>query len=190
MDRDDHSLFMRLTLGSHLAQHLRHQLEEHQGYSSTVGISTTKLISKLIGNINKPKGQTTLLPPYSSNDSSESNVTRFLDGLDIGKVPGIGFKMAQKIRDHVLGRPAAFDAGLVYGGTKENVAVKDVRLFPSMGAELFEKLLGGHGAPKGVGMRVWGLINGVDDTQVSKAREVPQQISIVCTPATPDFSAS
>ena len=179
MSGHDRLLHLRLVVGSHLAQHLRYQLEEHQGYSSTVGISTTKLISKLVGNVNKPKGQTTLLPPYSSIGMDESNVTRFLDDHDIGKVPGVGFKSAQKIRDRVLSRPAAFEMGLVYGGTKENVSVKDVRLFPSMGCELLEKLLGGHGAPKGIGTKVWGLINGVDDSEVSKAREVPHQISIV-----------
>ncbi|KAL8738645.1 MAG: hypothetical protein Q9181_000591 [Wetmoreana brouardii] len=172
------SLFLRLVLGSHLAQHLRLHLEEHQGYSATVGISTSKLISKLVGNVNKPRGQTTLLPPYYSIDTDESNVTRFLDYHDIGKIPGIGFKTAQKIRDYVLGRPAAFDAGLVYGGTKESVTVKDVRLFPAMGDDLLEKVLGGSGAPKGIGMKIWGLVNGVDDSEVSKTREVPQQISI------------
>lgn len=142
-----------------------------------------------MGGVNKPKGQTTLLPPYSLSDTGESNITRFLDDHDIGKVPGIGFKSAQKIRDYVLGRPAAFDAGLVYGGTKENVTVKDVRLFPSMGGNLLEKLLGGSGAPKGVGTKIWGLVNGVDDSEVSKAREVPQQISIVRISVVPEPQA-
>ncbi|KAL8788093.1 MAG: hypothetical protein Q9213_001851 [Squamulea squamosa] len=181
IDRDTNNLYMRLIVGSHLAQHLRHQLEEHQGYSSTVGISTSKLVSKLVGNVNKPKGQTTLIPPYSTSHDDESNVTSFIDEHDIGKVPGIGFKTAQKIRDHVLARPAAFDAGLVYGGTKENVKIKDVRLFPSMGVEVLEKLLGGSGAPKDIAMKVWGLINGIDNSEVAHARDVPQQISIVCT---------
>ncbi|KAL8945231.1 MAG: hypothetical protein Q9211_000241 [Gyalolechia sp. 1 TL-2023] len=127
---DEHStLYIRLLVGSHLAQYLRHQLEEHQGYSSTVGISTSKLMSKLVGNVNKPKAQTTLLPPYSSVGASESNVTQFLDNHDIGKIPGIGFKSTQKLRDYVRGRRAAFDAGLVYGGTNENVTVKDVRFY-------------------------------------------------------------
>lgn len=180
IDGGHSSLCMRLLIGSHLAQYLRRQLEEHQGYTSTVGISTSKLMSKLVGNVNKPMGQTTLLPPYSSFDGSESNVIRFLDSHDIGKIPGIGFKSAQRIRDHVLGRPAAFDAGLVYGNSKERVTVRHVRLSTSMGVDLLEKLLGGPGALKDIGSKVWGLINGVDDSEVSKAREVPQQISIVC----------
>lgn len=173
-------LYLRLLLGSHLALHLRHQLEEQKGYSSAVGISTNKLISKLVGNLNKPKGQTTLMPPYSCLEGViESSVTQFIDSHDIGKIPGIGFKLAQKIRGHVLGRPAIVDAGHIYGGTKEMIIVKEVRLLPDMGPDLLEKFLGGPGAPKDIGDRIWGLLNGVDDSEVSKAKTVPQQISIV-----------
>ncbi|PVH80834.1 DNA/RNA polymerase [Cadophora sp. DSE1049] len=177
------NLMLRLILGSHLAQHLRWQLEEQKGYTSTVGISTNKLLSKLVGNQNKPKGQTTLLPPYAvaanpRDDAAESNVTKFIDDLDIGKIPGIGFKMSQQIRNHVLSRPADFDTGLIYGETKASVTVRDVRLHPGMGPEMLEKILGGPGAQRGIGGKVWGLINGIDDTEVQKAKRVPTQISI------------
>ncbi|KAH9212550.1 hypothetical protein DL95DRAFT_447633 [Leptodontidium sp. 2 PMI_412] len=176
----NYNLMVRLILGSHLAQHLRWQLEERKGYTSTVGISTNKLLSKLVGNSNKPKGQTTLLPPYNASDSpaNESNVTKFIDDFDIGKIPGIGFKMSQQIRNHVLSRPADFDAGLIYGETKESVTVGDVRLYDGMGPELLEKIIGGPGAQRGIGGKAWGLINGVDDTEVQKAKSVPTQISI------------
>ena len=183
--KQDHpaGLYMHLVLGSHLAQHMRHQLEEQKGYTSTVGISTNKLLSKLVGNLNKPKGQTTLIPSFSSSEGqAESNVTKFIDGHEIGKIPGIGFKLAQKIRAYVLGRPATFDEGLVYGGTKETVMVGEVRLRGDMCSTLLEKLLGGYGAPKGIGDRVWGLLNGIDDDEVCKAKEVPHQISIVGQP--------
>ena len=176
-DADD--LTFRLCLGSHLAQHLRHELEQQKGYTSTVGISTNKLISKLVGNVNKPKGQTTLLPPYHNNIHGHSNINDFIDAHDIGKIPGIGFKIAQKIRDHVLGRPAAFEAGLVYGGTKEDVTVKNVRMLDGMGPILLQQILSGPGVPKDLPEKVWDLLNGVDDIEVGKAREVPQQISIV-----------
>lgn len=43
-------LCQRLILGSHLALHIRLQLEEHKGYTSSVGVSTSKLLSKLVGN--------------------------------------------------------------------------------------------------------------------------------------------
>ena len=177
---DFDNLLLRLRLGSHLAEYLRHQLEEQKGYTSTVGISTNKLLSKLVGNVNKPKNQTTLLPPYSNPpDGGASNATNFIDEHDIGKIPGIGFKMAQKIRNYVLGRPAAFDAGLVYGPTRENVKVRDVRTLDGMGPELLGQILAGAGVPKDLGEKVWGLINGVDVTEVARAKAVPQQISIV-----------
>ena len=172
-------LYLRLTLGSHLAQYLRHQLEEQKGYTCTVGVSTSKLLSKLVGNLNKPKGQTTLVPPYEPlSVGGSSSVTQFTDGHEIGKIPNIGFKVAQKVRNHVLGRQAAFDEGLVYGGTMEKVLVKDVRLHPEMGSQFLEQLLSAPGMPRGIGGKVWGLINGVDNTEVGRAKTVPRQISI------------
>ncbi len=172
-------LRIRLILGSHLAQYMRHQLDEQLGYTSTVGISTSKLLAKLVGSVNKPRGQTTLMPPYHSDVSGPaSNVTAFIDAHDIGQIPGVRFKIAQKIRSHVLDRPGDFDAGLVYGGTKEKVSVGDVRKFPGLDQQRLEAILGGPGAPQGLGTQVWGLINGIDDTDVGKARSVPTQISI------------
>ena len=79
----------------------------------------------------------------------------------------------------MLRRPAAFNAGLVYGGTKENVTVRDIRVSQGMGPKILGRLLAGPGFPRDLGDRVWGLIHGVDDTVVAKAKEVPQQISIV-----------
>jgi len=172
-------LHLRLRLASHLAEYLRNRLETENGYTATVGISTNKLLAKLVGNLHKPNGQTTLLPPYTSADETvDDNVTSFIDDHEIGKIPGIGFKIAQKLRAHVLQRPADFDAGLVYGGTREKVLVRDVRRYPGMGAETLERLLGGPGAPHGIGARIWELINGCDSTEVGQAREVPTQISI------------
>ncbi|MCJ1251102.1 hypothetical protein MMC30_008333 [Trapelia coarctata] len=171
-------LELRLRVGSHLAQYLRHQLEEQKGYTSTVGISTNKLLSKLVGNVNKPKNQTTLRPPYPSIDGEDSNVVRFMDPRDIGKVPGIGFKLSQRIRSHVLGREAQYEDGEGYGVTKENITVRDVRSFPGMSPKVLDDILKGPGSYKGIGERVWGLLHGVDDTDVGKARDVPRQISI------------
>lgn len=189
----EHSeLYTRLILGSHLAQHIRHKLVEEKGYTSTVGISTSKLLSKLVGNLHKPRSQTTLMPPYERLDdpqafrdhismldeSCTSNVTLFIDSHDIGKIPGIGFKMSQKIRNHVLSRPAQIEEVLIYGGTRESVTVGDVRRYPGMGPEMLEKLLGGPGSERGIGYKTWGLINGIDDSEVSMIRKVPSQISI------------
>jgi DNA polymerase iota len=173
----DDPLLQRLILGSHLATHLRHELEKEKGYTATVGIATNKILSKLVGNANKPYNQTTLIPSYDDTPSADSHVTQFLDQHDIGKIPGIGFKLAQKIRGHVLGRAANINEGLMYGGTIEKVTVRDVRLFSGMGPELLEEILSGHGSQKGIGGRIWDLLHGIDDTEVSKAKRVPTQIS-------------
>ncbi|KAF2741071.1 DNA/RNA polymerase, partial [Polyplosphaeria fusca] len=176
-DSDFDALRLRLRLGSHLAEYLRHQLETEKGYTCTVGISTSKLLAKLVGNVHKPNGQTTLLPPYFS-DVEDDNVTSFIGGHEIGKIPGIGFKLAQKLRSHVLQRAPDFDTGLVYGGTKENVTVATVRNHPGVDCETLEQILGGPGSPHGIGSKVWGLLHGSDDTEVGQARDVPTQISI------------
>ncbi|KAF2017066.1 DNA/RNA polymerase [Aaosphaeria arxii CBS 175.79] len=181
---DCNDFLLRLHLGSHYARHVRQLLETQKGYTCTVGVSTNKLLSKLVGNLHKPNGQTTLLPPYDVSDTNTvvvDNVTSFVDGHEVGKIPGIGFKLAQKLRTHILGRPSELDLS-----AKENlvlrderdVLVRDVRTFPGMGADVLERLLGGPGTPHGIGTRVWNLLNGFDDTEVGLAREVPKQISI------------
>ena len=174
----DPQLYQRLVLGSHLARYLRHELENEKGYTATVGISTNKILSKLVGNLHKPRSQTTLVPPYDAGAGSESHVTTFMDSHDIGRIPGIGFKLSQKIRARILGRQPAFDEGLVYGGTKEKVTVRDVRNFLGMGPEMLEEILSGPGAQRGIGGKIWGLLQGVDDVEVSQAKKVPSQISI------------
>lgn len=174
----EEDLSWNLMLGSHLAQHIRHKLDEEKGYTSTVGISTSKLLSKLAGNVNKPKNQTTLMPPYSEDDEGRSNVATFIDGHDIGKIPGIGSKIAQKLRNHVLADEKPAEDPSIYGDHKDAVKVRDVRLFPGMGPQLLDKVLGGAGAEKGIGGKIWGMLNGVDDTEVQRAKRVPTQISI------------
>lgn len=171
-------LRLRLLIASHLALHIRKKLEYDMGYTATVGISTNKLLSKLVGNLHKPNSQTTLTPPYTAEHDEWDNVTPFIDNHEVGKIPGIGFKVAQKLRHYVLQRPADIDTGLVYGGTKEDVRVRDVRTYPDMGPDVLERLLSGPGAPHHIGSRVWNLLNGCDDSPVSQAREVPRQISI------------
>ncbi|KAI4724796.1 DNA/RNA polymerase [Aureobasidium sp. EXF-10728] len=175
---NDELLSLRLRLGSHLASHLRNELEIKTGYTSTVGISTSKLLSKLVGNLHKPKSQTTLLPPYDCRDGQVSNVESFLDGYEIGKIPGIGSKLAQKIRRHVLQHEPDFEKGLVYGETKEQVTVKEVRLADAMDAGTLEKVLAGPGSSHGIGIKIWALLHGIDDTEVNFAKAVPSQISI------------
>uniref|UniRef100_A0A093VEW5 DNA polymerase iota n=1 Tax=Talaromyces marneffei PM1 TaxID=1077442 RepID=A0A093VEW5_TALMA len=178
-DDSQHNLAQRLILGSHLAYYMRSRLDNERGYTATVGISTSKLLAKLVGNVHKPNNQTTLIPPYSSSAGPEdiSNVNRFLDDHEIGKIPGIGFKSAQKIRAYILHREATFEP-YTERDDKDKVKVGDVRLLQTMGPQKLLDLLGGPGAPRDIGFRTWGLLNGVDNSEVMEARAVPTQISI------------
>jgi len=180
-DDSSSSLRLRLMLGSQLALHLRHQLEEVYGYTSTVGVSTSKLLSKLVGNTNKPRGQTTLIPPYDLDNTNESSIRAFLDDYEIGKIPYIGHKLAHKMREHILGRPARcdnYDAGFSDSESKELVTVGQVRQVPEMSVEFLNKLLVGPGFAHDSGSRIFALLHGVDDSEVARGRNVPRQISI------------
>jgi DNA polymerase iota len=180
-DASTGSLLMRLILGSHLARHMRDQLEQVMGYSSTVGISTSKLLSKLVGNVNKPRDQTTLLPPYDSDhDGGPSNVTSFMDTHDVGKVPDIGFKMSHKLRQYALKRLGKVDVEpmqMEYDYSTQ-VTVGELRTLPGLDARVLEDILAGPGMQRGIGFKTWCLLHGVDDTEVALAKDTPKQISI------------
>ncbi|KAK6430005.1 hypothetical protein LTR95_013847, partial [Oleoguttula sp. CCFEE 5521] len=162
-EQDVDQITLRLRLGSHLAMHIRHELEREKGYTCTVGIATNKVLSKLVGNLHKPKGQTVLMPDTQGGLGEPCLV--FIGDHDIGQVPGIGFKLSQKIREHVLQRSADFDTGLVYGGTRERITVADVRQKADVTPEMLEKLLAGPGSPHGIGYKIWCLLHGIDDTE-------------------------
>lgn len=172
------SLEARLILGSHLANYLRRQLEENTRYTATVGISTSKLLAKLVGNVNKPRNQTTLIPPYSAGHAGqENNVSTFLDQHEIGKIPGIGSKMAKRIRAHVLRRQP--DTEIYHGlDDADKVTVGTVRSIPGMNPSKLEDILRGGGWPRNIGTKTWSLLNGIDNSEVAVGRAVPSQISI------------
>lgn len=172
------SLYIKLLVASHLAGYLRRQLEHQRGYTATVGISTCKVLSKLVGNVHKPSNQTTLIPPYDMREGSESNVVRFLDAYEIRRIPGIGAKLAHSLKDHLINSNPGLRPSDSAPSADDKITVRDVRLFPGMGPALLEKVLGGPGSPKGIGIRIWNLIHGVDDSEVLEARDFPTQISI------------
>ena len=187
----DHHLWTRLTLASHLAHHIRTQLEVQTGYSATVGISTNKLLAKLVGNVNKPHAQTVLLPPYTGSLEARS-ATVFLDAHDLARIPGIGYKTAQRLCTAILGRPPSSnlaeelaDTDLKDGDMNDNHHIKDapatvrtIRTHPSASSASFARILDISGAPRSLGPRIWSLLHGVDNEPVAVARPLPTQISI------------
>lgn len=172
------SLYTRLLVASHLAGYLRSRLEHQMGYTASAGISTSKLLAKMVGSTHKPNNQTSLLPPYAvaPESGTESSLMNFIDAHEIRKIPGIGSKLAHKLRAYVL----AFDpdSNDHLPSPDKKVTVRDIRLFPRMGPVLLEEILGGPGSPKDIGMRVWALIYGVDNSQVIGCRDMPTQISV------------
>ncbi|KAI1639353.1 DNA/RNA polymerase [Biscogniauxia mediterranea] len=177
-------LSVRLMLASHLAGYLRHKLEEDFGYTSSGGVSTSKVLAKLAGSVNKPKNQTTLL------SIQESDVQAFMDAHQIRKIPGIGSRIAQLIQDHVLlsitptsisnatTQPQSHPRETAGIGAEGSLTVKQVRQHPGMCPELLERILSRPGSERGSGEKVWGLLHGVDRTEVKPASDVPAQISV------------
>ncbi|KAK2047462.1 impB/mucB/samB family protein, partial [Colletotrichum somersetense] len=165
----DNSNYVRLLLASHLAFYLRMKLEEDLGFTSSVGVSTNKLLSKLAGGVNKPRNQTTLM------SLDDSIVMEFMDTQSVRKVPGIGSKTSRMLEDRYLPTPLGPD-----DTDRENSPLKvhNVRIHPEASPDALEKLLGGPGSERGVGERIWGLLHGVDDTEVKDASDIPSQISI------------
>ncbi|OJI81116.1 hypothetical protein ASPTUDRAFT_58439 [Aspergillus tubingensis CBS 134.48] len=174
-------LYTRLLVASHLAGYLRGQLEQQKGYTATVGISTSKLLAKLAGSTHKPNNQTTLLPPYTTPTlAAPSNVLNFLDAHEIRKIPGIGSKLTRKLCHYLADEGAHSVPAVTADDTADSdkVTVRDIRLLPGMGPSLLSRILGGPGAPRDIGVRVWGLLHGVDNTEVVQAGDLPTQISI------------
>ncbi|KAI8963393.1 DNA/RNA polymerase [Daldinia sp. FL1419] len=166
----DNPLCVRLLLASHLAGYLRLKLEEDFGYTSSGGISTNKTLAKLAGSVNKPRNQTTLL------SLRDDDVQDFMDGHKLRQIPGVGSRIAQLIQDHVLSTKTDPDLHDLEIGAQ--VTVREVRQYPSMSADLLERILDRPGAERGSGEKVWNYLHGVDASSVKEANDVPTQISI------------
>ena len=167
-DCHDNPRYVRLVLASHLARYIRLKVEE-QGYTSACGISTSKVLSKLVGSVNKPRNQTTLL------SLCEEEVLVFMDAHGLRKIPGIGGKITHVLESYFLGRVADTDT-YTHGSA---VTVGEFRTRPEVSPQMLEKLLGNRpGSERGIGDKIWALLHGVDDTEVKPASSIPTQISI------------
>ena len=72
---------------AHLAQQLKNSLRTTIKLSSTIGVSSNKLVSKIASDYKKPDGLTIVEP---------QDVESFLDPLPIRSIPGIGKKSEEK----------------------------------------------------------------------------------------------
>jgi len=71
-----------------LAEKLKKEIFEKEKLTSTIGIGSNKLIAKMATNKAKPNGLLAIRP---------TQVKKFLEPLDIGDLPGIGPKTAEKL---------------------------------------------------------------------------------------------
>jgi len=76
--------------GAHLAQQLKNSLRSSVKLSSTVGVSSNKLVSKIASDYKKPDGLTIVQP---------NKIESFLDPLPIRVIPGIGKKSDEKFSE-------------------------------------------------------------------------------------------
>ncbi|KAM0195499.1 hypothetical protein ACHAPA_003037 [Fusarium lateritium] len=129
------------------------------------------MLSKLVGSKNKPRNQTTLLA------ITQDEVIDFVDTHKLRRIPGLGSKTVQVLGTHI-GADMSRGVSEVPELSDNPVTVGDIRLHPSISPATIESLLTGPGAEKGVGSRIWGLLHGVDTTEVKEASDVPSQISI------------
>lgn len=164
-------LYTRLMLASHLASYLRRGLEEGFGYTSTCGIATNKTLAKMVGSMNKPKNQTTLL------SFCDDDVQTFMRQWPLRSIPGLGSKASHLIQEYVRAnsaQEAPHDAGI----SSENITTREVLDHPGLSVETLDGIVGGPGTERGLGARVWALLHGVDNTEVKEACDVPSQISV------------
>jgi DNA polymerase IV (archaeal DinB-like DNA polymerase) len=75
---------------AHLAQQLKNSLRTSMKLSSTIGISSNKLVSKIASDYKKPDGLTIVEP---------HEIESFLDPLPIRSIPGIGKKSEEKFSE-------------------------------------------------------------------------------------------
>lgn len=105
---------------------------------------------------------------------TDDGVAAFIDGHSLRQMPWIGFKAGKLLHSKLLPDlppqdPMSMECKLTAGA---------VRSHPEISPASLETLLGGPGGEKGAGERVWGLLHGVDDTEVKQANDIPTQISI------------
>lgn len=163
---------LRFILASHFAGYLRRYIEDQFGYTSSGGIAVNKTLAKLAGTVNKPKNQTTLLP------YREEDIQSFIGKHKLRKVPGIGYRTAQLIQNHILPTSPSKNDNSHDENNDVKLTIADVRNHAGMSRALMYHILERPGADKAGADKIWNLLYGVDTSEVKEASDVPSQISI------------
>jgi len=155
----DKEVDKRLQIAMHLAKHFRDSIADELGFTSSAGVSTNKLLSKLVSSVHKPDKQTLLVPGFEK---------LFLSDMEIGKLPGLGYKSSALIRERLRGSANKSDR---YEAADNMVTIRDV--CTGYSEEEFVSIFG-----ETLGKRLWDLAHGVDESEVVPAPIYPLQVSI------------
>lgn len=82
----------RLRVASHIAAYLRESIRSTFSFTSSGGISCSKLIAKLVGDCHKPNDQTLIIPEFHQ---------AFLDTIEVKKIAGIGYTFLKVLFEKV-----------------------------------------------------------------------------------------
>ncbi|HSI90930.1 MAG TPA: DNA polymerase IV, partial [Adhaeribacter sp.] len=113
------------------AQELRQKITKETGLPISFGLSVNKTVSKIATGQAKPNGQLQVV---------QEQVNPFLSPLSIRKIPGVGQKSYQLLR---------------------NMGVPTIEILRAIPVELMQKVLGREG-----GLSIWQKANGIDTTPV------------------------
>ncbi|XP_072167452.1 DNA polymerase iota-like [Diadema setosum] len=81
----------RLTMGTVIAQEMRHALRDRLGLTSCAGVATNKLLAKLVGGHHKPNNQTVLFSDHVGHFMGTFTKVR--------QIPGIGHSTGKKLNE-------------------------------------------------------------------------------------------
>lgn len=162
----------RLILASHLAQYIRERIHATLGLTTSAGVAHNKVLAKLVSSRHKPEDQTVFLP------RDADDVVRFLDGEDEGQendvraIMGFGGSIVAKLRESLAGGGGETPAA--GGGPPPDPPPLTVSLARKAFSlthlcELFGPRLGA---------KLYALLRGVDDEEVTPTPLYPAQISI------------
>ncbi len=83
------------TLGVHVARRIKHAIRERTGLTASAGVAPNKFLAKIASGWRKPNGLTVIAP---------ERMERFLQGLPIDALWGVGPVTAKRLRAHGIER--------------------------------------------------------------------------------------
>ncbi|KAL1915321.1 uncharacterized protein VTP21DRAFT_6779 [Calcarisporiella thermophila] len=157
----------RLMLASHLASFIRKMIYEKLGYTVSAGISTSKLLAKLMASVRKPNLQTLLDPdPTLRRD--------YMATVGIHDINGFGYKTLQIMGEQLQSSSPSTST------TVEQSMIVPIDPHTPVGEILPKlsraKMISWYGPEKGE--RLWMLLHGVDTSPVIPTPQFPQQLSV------------